>query len=44
MDVWGEPDVTAEAELIAAIFTLIDRLGLERDDAETLRVLRSLGY
>jgi histidyl-tRNA synthetase len=29
MDVWGEPDVTAEAELIAAIFSLLARLGLE---------------
>jgi histidyl-tRNA synthetase len=28
MDVWGEADVTAEAELIAAVFTLTDRLGL----------------
>jgi histidyl-tRNA synthetase len=28
MDIWGEPRVTAEAELIAAIFALADRLGL----------------
>ena len=28
MDVWGEPRVTAEAELIAAVFQLLDRLGL----------------
>jgi histidyl-tRNA synthetase len=28
MDVWGEPGVTAEAELIAAVFTLLERLGL----------------
>jgi histidyl-tRNA synthetase len=28
MDIWGEPDVTAEAELIAAIFQLTGRLGL----------------
>jgi histidyl-tRNA synthetase len=28
MDIWGEPRVTAEAELIAAIFALTDRLGL----------------
>ena len=28
MDVWGEPGVTAEAELIASIFHLLDRLGL----------------
>jgi histidyl-tRNA synthetase len=30
MDIWGEPGVTAEAELIAAIFALVDRLGLAR--------------
>ena len=30
LDIWGEPAVTAEAELIAAIFALCDRLGLER--------------
>ncbi len=29
MDIWGEPGVTAEAELIAAIFQLLDSLGLE---------------
>jgi len=32
MDVWGEPGVTAEAELIAAIFALVDRLGLAPGD------------
>jgi histidyl-tRNA synthetase len=31
MDLWGEPRVTAEAELIAAVFQLLDRLGLARD-------------
>jgi histidyl-tRNA synthetase len=31
MDVWGEPGVGAEAELIAAVFCLLDRLGLARD-------------
>jgi histidyl-tRNA synthetase len=31
MDVWGEPGVGAEAELIAAVFALLDRLGLPRD-------------
>jgi histidyl-tRNA synthetase len=31
MDVWGEPGVAAEAELIAALFSLLDRLGLPRD-------------
>jgi histidyl-tRNA synthetase len=34
MDVWGEPGMTAEAELIAAICTLLDRLGLARDDVK----------
>jgi len=28
MDVWGEPRVTAEAELIAALFHALDRLGI----------------
>jgi len=28
MDVWGEPSVTAEAELIAAVFHCLDRMGL----------------
>jgi histidyl-tRNA synthetase len=37
MDVWGEPDVTAEAELIAALFAALDALGLERGDVR-LRV------
>jgi len=32
MDVWGEPDVTAEAELIAAIFHALDRMGLAATD------------
>jgi len=32
MDIWGEPGVDAEAELLAAIFTLFDRVGLARDD------------
>jgi histidyl-tRNA synthetase len=30
MDVWGEPGVAAEAELLAAIFALLDAVGLER--------------
>jgi histidyl-tRNA synthetase len=30
MDVWGEPGITAEAELIAACFHLFDAVGLER--------------
>jgi len=32
MDIWGEPDVTAEAELIAAAFAALDATGLERRD------------
>ena len=32
MDVWGVPGVEAEAELIAAVFALLDRLGLARGD------------
>jgi len=32
MDIWGEPDVTAEAELIAAAFTALSALGLEPGD------------
>jgi len=31
MDIWGEPSVAAEAELIAAIFACLDRMGLPRD-------------
>jgi histidyl-tRNA synthetase len=34
MDIWGEPSVTAEAELIAAIFSLLDALGLARGDVK----------
>ena len=32
MDIWGEPDVTAEAELIAAIFDALDGMGLAAGD------------
>jgi histidyl-tRNA synthetase len=32
MDVWGEPGVSAEAELIAACFQLFDRVGLAEGD------------
>ena len=32
MDVWGEPGVTAEAELIAAAFALMDAVGLAPGD------------
>ena len=34
MDIWGEPGVTAEAELIAAIFSLLDSVGLARGDVK----------
>jgi histidyl-tRNA synthetase len=34
MDVWGEPDVSAEAELIAAIFHALDALGLAPGDVK----------
>ena len=34
MDIWGEPEVTAEAELIAAIFSLLARVGLEPGDVK----------
>ena len=34
MDVWGEPEVTAEAELVGAIFSLLDALGLARGDVK----------
>ncbi len=34
MDVWGEPDVTAEAELIAAIFHALDAMGLASGDVK----------
>ena len=34
MDVWGVPGVEAEAELIAAVFALLDRLALARGDVK----------
>jgi histidyl-tRNA synthetase len=37
MDIWGEPSVTAEAELIAAVFACFDRMGLA-PDATRVRV------
>jgi histidyl-tRNA synthetase len=33
MDIWGEPGVSAEAELIAAVFSALDALGLDPGDA-----------
>lgn len=32
MDIWGEREVTAEAELIASIFSLLDAVGLPRGE------------
>jgi histidyl-tRNA synthetase len=32
MDIWGEPGVAAEAELVGAIFSLLDVVGLARGD------------
>ncbi len=32
MDIWGEPRVTAEAELVAALFQAFDRLAVPRAD------------
>jgi histidyl-tRNA synthetase len=40
--VWGEPDVTAEAELIAALFALLDDLGLAPGDVRVRISSRAL--
>jgi len=42
MDVWGEPGVTAEAELIAALCSLLDRLGLAPGDVQIRLSSRAL--
>lgn len=42
MDVWGEPGVAAEAELIAAICALVDRLGLAPGDVRIRLSSRAL--
>ena len=42
MDIWGEPSVTAEAELIAAVFNLLDALGLDRQDVKVRISSRAL--
>ncbi len=42
MDVWGEPGPAAEAELIAALFTLCDRLGLGGGEARVRISSRAL--
>jgi histidyl-tRNA synthetase len=42
MDIWGEPGVAAEAELIASIFALLDAVGLDREDAKVRISSRAL--
>jgi len=42
MDIWGEPGVAAEAELIAALISLLDRLGLPRDAVKVRLSSRAL--
>jgi histidyl-tRNA synthetase len=42
MDIWGEPSVTAEAELIAAVFHCLDRMGLARGDVKVRLNSRAL--
>jgi len=42
MDVWGEPRVTAEAELLAALFQLLDRLGVPRGEVRVRASSRAL--
>jgi len=42
LDIWGEPDVTAEAELIAAVFALLERLGLAPGDVRVRLSSRAL--
>ena len=42
MDIYGEPSVAAEAELISAILTLVDAVGLARGDVKIRLNSRSL--
>jgi histidyl-tRNA synthetase len=42
MDIWGEPGVAAEAELIATIFALLERLGLQKGEVRIRLNSRSL--
>jgi histidyl-tRNA synthetase len=42
MDIWGEPGVAAEAELIAAVFALVDAVGLAREDVKVRISSRAL--
>ena len=42
MDIYGEPAVTAEAELIAAVISLVDAVGLEPEDVKVRINSRSL--
>ena len=42
LDIWGEPRVTAEAELIAALFQALDALGVPRGDVQVRVSSRAL--
>jgi len=42
MDIWGEPGIAAEAELIAALLTLVDALGLAPGDVKVRLSSRTL--
>jgi len=42
MDIWGEASVTAEAELISAVFDLLDRVDVPRDDVKVRLSSRAL--
>jgi histidyl-tRNA synthetase len=42
MDIWGEPGVAAEAELLSAICTAVERLGLEPGDVHVRLNSRAL--
>jgi len=42
MDVWGEPSVAAEAELVAAVFALLDRVGVPAAEARVRISSRAL--
>jgi histidyl-tRNA synthetase len=42
MDIWGEPGVEAEAELLSAMFTVFDALGLARGKVEVRLNSRAL--
>jgi histidyl-tRNA synthetase len=42
LDIWGEPSVAAEAELIAALFQALDRLGVPRGAVQVRLSSRAL--